>query len=273
MIASAAVAPGELRVSLRRVRLASREVLHDIHTTIAPGTLVGLLGPNGAGKTTLLRAIMGIVPADGTVQLGDHAGAHTGTALRRRCGYVPQKQEVAWDFPISIAACVATGTAGRGAWLRPPRATERAAATEAIARVGLTELARRPIGELSGGQRQRVLVARALVRRPALLLLDEPFTGVDAPTADSLLELFRSLADHGTTIVISSHNLSETIATADRILLLNRTLIGGDQRTAQPWQDTFGVSESSALVRHVLPAARAARATHATTTAKEPADA
>ncbi|AKK12072.1 anchored repeat-type ABC transporter ATP-binding subunit [Corynebacterium uterequi] len=246
---------GQLSVNITAVTLSGRRVLHDIHLDVAAGQFIGLVGPNGAGKTTLLRSILGLIPADGTVTLGGESptkegeGTVHGADLRRRCGYVPQRHEVAWDFPISIADCV---LGGRTDLIRfRPRAEDREARDRALELADLTDLRSRPIGELSGGQRQRVLVARALARNPELLILDEPFTGVDVPTAEALIGLFRRLANDGTTVLMSSHDLGETVDSTDRIVLLNRTIIDGDPTTPEPWQRAFGVSENSPLLRTV----------------------
>lgn len=236
-----------LTVDLERVRLSGRDVLHQVRFTAAPGEFIGLLGPNGAGKTTLIRAVLELIPAEGSAALG----SATGRALRALTGYVPQRHEVAWDFPITVAECVLAGRADLRGWWRPTTAADRAARDEALGLADIEAVSERPIGELSGGQRQRVLVARALARKPQLLVLDEPFTGVDTPTTEGLLKLFCRLADSGTTVLMSSHNLGETVDAADRVLLLNRTLIGGDITTPEPWIEAFQVSADSPLLRTV----------------------
>lgn len=235
----------ELHIAIKSVELSRRQVLHDIALEIDPGTFVGLLGPNGAGKTTFLRAILGLIPINGQVRLGRAQGRE----LRTVTGYVPQRHDVAWDFPVDIATCVLGGRTDMMSWR--VSAADKAARDQALELVELSDLATRPIGELSGGQRQRVLVARALARKPQLLILDEPFTGVDRPTAEHLLKLCTTLARRGTTVVMSSHDLGETVAAAQRIVLLNRTLIAGDITTATPWQRAFGVGEDSPLLRTV----------------------
>ncbi|THV42774.1 anchored repeat-type ABC transporter ATP-binding subunit [Glycomyces buryatensis] len=234
-----------LTVESVAVSLGGSRVLHDVDLAINPGETVGLIGPNGAGKTTLLRAVLGLIPTD------------TGTLRANgRPGYVPQKHEFTWDFPITIAAAVLNArTATR--WLGAPTRTDREAAAEAIERVGLAELARRPVGELSGGQRQRVLVARALARRPALLLLDEPFTGVDVPTQELLVELLAQLATEGTAILMTTHDLAQAQSTCSRICLLNRTVIadGPPEALADPdlWLRAFGVATSEQLTSILSP--------------------
>lgn len=223
----------DLHIGIDAVDLAGRRVLRDVHTTVSSGTFAAVLGPNGAGKTTLLRTVLGLIPFSGSVRLGELAGP----ALRRATGYVPQKHEVAWDYPISVRDCVLSGRTDLVGWFRRPSISDLSAVDAALDLADIAHLARRPIGQLSGGQKQRVLVARALARKPRLLILDEPFTGVDAPTEERLMDLFAELAAGGTTILMSSHNLPAAVARCDQLLLINGTLNDSDA-----WQPTFGVS-------------------------------
>ncbi|WP_030160838.1 anchored repeat-type ABC transporter ATP-binding subunit [Glycomyces sp. NRRL B-16210] len=230
----------DLRIQGLSVSLGGRRVLEGVDLAVAPGETVGLIGPNGAGKTTLLRAVLGLIRPDaGTVTSG--AG---------RPGYVPQKHEFTWDFPITVAGAVLNARSGTK-WLRGPDRTDREAAAEAIGLAGLTDLAARPVGELSGGQRQRVLVARALARRPGLLLLDEPFTGVDVPTQELLTGLLARLAASGTAILMTTHDLAQARATCTRICLLNRSVVAdgapGDLTDPGLWLRAFGVAASGEL--------------------------
>ncbi|WP_030461241.1 anchored repeat-type ABC transporter ATP-binding subunit [Kitasatospora sp. NRRL B-11411] len=238
-----------LRISGLGVHLGGREVLHDVDLTVRAGELVGLIGPNGAGKTTVLRAVLALIPArTGTVTLG---GA---PAERRRgsVGYVPQRHEFVWDFPLSVEKAVMSGRVHRIGWLRRPGAADRAAVDEALERVDLTDLRHRPIGELSGGQRQRVLVARALALRPELLLLDEPFTGLDVPTQDLLTALFAHLRDEGTALLMTTHDLPAAAEACTRLCLLNRTVVAdaspGSLRDPDVWLRTFGVTRTDQLL-------------------------
>jgi manganese/iron transport system ATP-binding protein len=216
-----------LRVEAASVALGGRLALEDASLAVEGGELVGLIGPNGAGKTTLLRAALGLVPlVSGAVSVAS------------RPGYVPQRHEFAWDFPIDIAGAVLTGRTRAIGWLRRPRPADRAAAERALELTGLTGLARRPIGELSGGQRQRVLVARALAAEPQILLLDEPFTGVDVPTQELLNQLFRQLTAEGRALLMTTHDLAAAARTCDRVVLINRTVVaeGGPELLAEPDQ-------------------------------------
>jgi manganese/iron transport system ATP-binding protein len=240
-----------LTVDRLSVRLGGRSVLDQVDLVARRGELVGLIGPNGAGKTTLLRSILGLVrPETGTVRVDGRAAR----AGRAPIGYVPQRHDVAWDFPISVADAVMTGLTTRLGLLRRPRASDWEAVAEALQRVRMTALADRPIGQLSGGQRQRVLVARALVLRPSVLLLDEPFTGLDMPTQELLGDLFVDLAHEGRAVVMTTHDLLGALDACDRIVLLNRGVVASGtaaELASRPelWTETFGVSADSSLVR------------------------
>jgi manganese/iron transport system ATP-binding protein len=231
------------------VRLAGRLVLHEVSLTAGPGEVVMLVGPNGAGKTTLLRTVLGLVPvARGRVVLGSPAQPLT----RHDVGYVPQRHEFAWDFPVSVEQAVLSGLVRRIGWFRPPRTRDYAAAYEALGRVRLADLRHRPVGQLSGGQRQRVLVARALALRPRLLLLDEPFTGLDVPTQELLEDLVTALAAQGTAVVMTTHDLLGAVHLGTRLCLLAGTVVAGgtphELRTPEPWIEAFGMSPRSPLL-------------------------
>lgn len=233
------------------VELGGALVLQAADLTVEHGELVGLIGPNGAGKTTLLRAVLGLLrPAAGQV-LVDGRPARPG---RTPIGYVPQRHEFAWEFPISVANAVMTGLTGRLGLLRRPNEAAWHAVADALDRVRMTQLAHRPIGQLSGGQRQRVLVARALALRPSLLLLDEPYTGLDMPTQELLSTLFTDLTREGRAILMTTHDLPSALYTCDRLALLNRTVIAtgtSAQLAADPalWTTTFGIGPDSPLLR------------------------
>jgi len=223
------------------VDLGGREVLHDVDLAVRAGETVGLIGPNGAGKTTLLRAVLGLVPAaHGTV-----------TVAGGEIGYVPQRHEFAWDFPTSVRGAVLSGRVHHRRWLRGASTEDRAAVAAALERVDMTALADRPVGELSGGQRQRVLVARALVVAPRLLLLDEPFTGLDVPTQDLLGELLTRLRAEGHAVVVTTHDLAAAAELCTRLCLLNRTVIAdgppADLEDPEIWLRAFGVTRVRGL--------------------------
>lgn len=243
---------GSIRIEQVAVNLGGKQVLHDIDLAAAPGDLLAVLGPNGAGKTTLLRTMLGLIrPAHGRVEI---AGAAPGRAWRK-VGYVPQRHEFAWDFPISVADVVMSGRTRHIGWLRRPGREDHVAVRDALRTAGMADLARRTVGELSGGQRQRVLIARALATRPSVLLLDEPFTGVDMPTQELLTDLFCRLSGQGTTVVMTTHDLAQAMATADRVVLVNRTVVADSTpeqlRDPDMWMRAFGVSETSPLLTMV----------------------
>lgn len=222
-------------------------VLDDVSFEVYPRELVAVVGPNGAGKSTLFKAISGLVAHEGTVELG---GVHC-HHQRDRLGaaYIPQRSDLDHDFPITVGQLV---LAGRRRFLRlgqRPGPRHRQAAVEALERVGLAPLARRPLSTLSGGQAQRAFLARALAQEAHLILLDEALSGVDQPRTEGLLDLFADLADSGTSLLIATHDLSLARRRFTRCLAINRGLIGdGTPETAldaAKIETTFGTPVGS----------------------------
>lgn len=233
------------------VSYGQRPVFDDVSFHLHAGQFVGLLGPNGAGKTTLMRAMMGLIPHRGTATIcGD-----TGAAARRHLGYVPQRHDVAWDFPITVAQTVRNALVARRHWWQLPGKKDQVAVDKSLSYVGLEELSARPIAELSGGQRQRVLIARALVTEPRVLFLDEPFTGLDYPSVEALLDLFAQLAGEGTALMMSTHNLPEAVDACSHLMLFRGgvTAYGTfpDVNSPELWQKTFQVRADSPLLRAI----------------------
>ncbi|MGL4172649.1 MAG: anchored repeat-type ABC transporter ATP-binding subunit [Actinomycetota bacterium] len=236
------------------VRLADRPVLDGVNLRAAPGELIGLIGPNGAGKTTLLRSILGLVPvASGHVEVFGQSPVQA----RQLVGYVPQRHEFAWDFPINVERAVLSGRVRMIGLLRKPNHSDREAVRDAVHAVGLDALRNRPVGQLSGGQRQRVLVARALAVRPRLLLLDEPFTGLDTATQEALSEVmtgFVRSGDDGTAAVLTTHDLPAAVLLCSRLCLVNRRVVAdgppAQLQEADVWMETFGVPSPRQLGIH-----------------------
>lgn len=198
--------------------------LRDASFGLAAGSICALVGVNGSGKSTLFKAIMGLVePAAGSVAI---AGRPVREALKRNLvAYVPQAEEVDWSFPVSVWDVVLMGRYGHMNFLRLPRAEDKRIAEESLARVGMLEYRERQIGELSGGQRKRVFLARALAQQGRVILLDEPFTGVDVMTETEIVKLLRELRDEGHIMLVSTHNLGSVPEFCDHVVLINRTVL------------------------------------------------
>ena len=220
--------------------LGGRPVLRDVDLRLDAGEFTALLGPNGAGKTTLIRAALGLVPL------------RAGSVTAGSAGYVPQRHEFTWDFPASVEDAVLSGLVRRIGLFRRPKVAHWQAAWQALDQVHLADLRKRPVGELSGGQRQRVLVARALALEPSVLLLDEPFTGLDMPAQETLTELFTAIARERA-VLMATHDLAAAAYTCDRLILLNRTVIAAgpaaDLRDPRIWMRTFDVGPGSHLLK------------------------
>ncbi|GLP73585.1 zinc ABC transporter ATP-binding protein [Mycobacterium antarcticum] len=186
------------------VTYGQRCALHPIDLDIAAGESVAVVGRNGSGKSSLLRAICGLEPAArGEVVLHAEGCHHRRTIVE--IAYVPQRSGARWDLPFAVGDVVAAGR--RRAWWRRPGRADRAAVDEALAAVGLGDLASRSVAELSGGQAQRVLLARALVQRPDVMIMDEPFAGLDLATVDAVVALLARLVDGGTSVCCALHEL------------------------------------------------------------------
>ncbi len=216
-------------------------VLRDISLFLPRGSITGVIGPNGSGKSTLLRAILGLTPLmEGTVTLDGVLVARD----RQRVAYVPQREAVDWSFPITAAGVVLMGRYPRLGVLRRPGAEDHRAVLGALDRVGAGALADRQIGALSGGQQQRIFLARALVQEAAVILLDEPMTGVDQTTERVIGTLFGELRDSGVTIVQATHDLESAAATCDLLAFVNRRLVAfgppAETFTAPTLHATFG---------------------------------
>lgn len=198
--------------------------LRNASFSIPEGTIAALVGINGSGKSTLFKAIMGLL------RLSQGRIAVLGLPVKQAIGsnliaYVPQSEEVDWHFPVLVQDVVMMGRYGHMGFLRRPRAADREAVEHALARVGLQGLQQRQIGELSGGQKKRVFLARALAQDARVILLDEPFTGVDVQTEDAIIALLQALRDEGRVMLVSTHNLGSVPEFCDRTVLVRNTVL------------------------------------------------
>ncbi len=210
------------------VRYGDVVALDGVDLQVAHGTVTGLIGMNGSGKSTLFRTIMGVInPARGSVRVdGEPPQAARASGA---VAYVPQAEEVDWSFPVSVRDVVMMGRYGKQGVLRRASRADRAAVDTALDRVGLSDLANRQIGRLSGGQKKRVFVARAIAQDARVLLLDEPFAGVDKPSEAMITRVLIELAAEGRGVIVSTHDLAGLPELArDVVLLRNRVLFHGD---------------------------------------------
>jgi ABC-type Mn2+/Zn2+ transport system ATPase subunit len=197
-------------------------VLLGISVTVNPGEVIGIVGPNGAGKSTFFRALLGLVaPSSGSIRLlgGDVA------SQRRWVTYLPQREIIDWDFPLVVQDVVVMGRYPHLGWGRFPGPEDRRIVEACLEALGISDLRNRHIGELSGGQQQRTFLARALAQEAQILLLDEPFMGIDAATEQTILTLLRRLRAEGKAVLIVDHDLTRAAETYDRVLLLNQRLV------------------------------------------------
>jgi manganese/zinc/iron transport system ATP- binding protein len=215
-------ADNPLSVHALTVAYQRKPVLWSIDFDAPPASLTAIVGPNGAGKSTLIKACLGLLPkATGIVEFW-------GRPLRKvrdRIAYVPQRESVDWDFPVSALDVVAMGRYRKIGWFLPVSRRHKQAARDALAQVGMADLADRQIAQLSGGQQQRVFLARALTQHADLYFMDEPFAGVDAATERTIVDLLKDLRDQGKTVVCVHHDLTTVRTYFDRCLLINTRVI------------------------------------------------
>lgn len=217
--------------------------LRDTSFEIPKGTISALVGVNGSGKSTLFKAIMGFVPAArGSVEV---FGGTVKDALKRNIiAYVPQAEEVDWSFPVLVEDVVMMGRYGHMNFMRIASIKDKDAVSTALERVGMTEFRKRQIGELSGGQKKRVFLARALAQESKVILLDEPFTGVDVKTEEAIIKLLQKLRDEGHVMLVSTHNLGSVPEFCDRTILIKETVLAHGKTsevfTQENLERTFG---------------------------------
>jgi manganese/iron transport system ATP-binding protein len=229
-------------------------VIHDMTLHVAAGESVALIGPNGAGKSTFIKSVLGLVPIhSGTVQVLGQPSVD----MRRYIAYVPQHDHLDPQFPITVQQVVMMGRYRSIGWFHRPKRADREAATEALRQVGLADRAGDTFGTLSGGQRQRVLIARAIAQDARLLLLDEPFNGVDSTTQDVLLEVLSSLRASGAAVVMATHDLSVAHLACGHACVLNRhlvafgpigTTLGSDALVAAYGKQAVVLAEGTAMI-------------------------
>ncbi|MFD3443481.1 metal ABC transporter ATP-binding protein [Microbacteriaceae bacterium 4G12] len=219
-----------LRISGGAFGYGHAPALVGVDIDVEPGQAVALIGPNGAGKSTLLKGVLGLVPLlTGTMEILDRPRAQ---ADRSSLGYLPQADDLDPEFPVSLEQVVLMGRYRSMGWLRGPRRADRAAVATALETVGLASRARARFGTLSGGQQQRGLLARAIAGNPRLLLLDEPFNGLDQTNRDALIETLQALKERGVAILVSTHDLELARLVCDRVLLLNGSQVAFGDRDA-----------------------------------------
>lgn len=212
-----------IEVSQLTVSYGPVPALLDISVTIEPGKLVGVIGPNGSGKSTLIKSILGFVKPDvgGVKIFGENVAS-----VKGKIAYVPQRGSVDWDFPITVREVAVMGRYGKRRWWKDLKKEDYRLADAALEKVRMSEFSRRQIGQLSGGQQQRVFMARALTQNADILLLDEPFAGVDAATERAILDVLQATKEQGKTVIVVHHDLSTAAEYFDQIILLKQRLFG-----------------------------------------------
>ncbi|MBV6391711.1 MAG: putative ABC transporter ATP-binding protein [Anaerolineales bacterium] len=210
-----------LNVSRLTFRYNGRDALENITFQLHEGERIAIVGPNGAGKSTLIKVVAGVLqPTSGEVNIyGTRPDRHV-------CiGYIPQRNQVDWHFPLSVADVVMMGRSAKLGPFNFPRKRDWQIVHHALETVELTNLAERQIGQLSGGQQQRMFIARALAQEAALMLMDEPLTGLDAPSQEGILNLLDRLKSEKATVMVATHDLDQAATHFDRIMLLNHRLV------------------------------------------------
>lgn len=235
------------RLDIQNISIAYGEktILEDVSFDVPHGARVAVVGPNGAGKSTLFKGLVGILPLQGGrilihgLPLGDHKDC---------VAYVPQRGEVDWRFPVTVRDVVMMGRYSAQGWLRRPSKSDQDAVQQGLSEMGIADLAERSISDLSGGQQQRVFLARAIAQNPHILLMDEPFTGVDVTTQEATLRLLDTLRERQVTTIISTHDLNLAASRFDLVLLLNKGLIAYGKPQDVLKQENLAKAFGSALL-------------------------
>ncbi|AGT08688.1 manganese/iron ABC transporter ATP-binding protein [Paracoccus aminophilus] len=225
--------------------------LRDASFEVPRGSITALVGVNGAGKSTLFKALMGFVPAArGSVSV---LGMSVPEAQKKNLiAYVPQSEEVDWSFPVLVEDVVMMGRYGQMGFFRHPRRIDHEAVSDALARVGMSEFRKRQIGELSGGQKKRVFLARSLAQGGQVILLDEPFTGVDVKTETAIIDLLREMRDEGRVMLVSTHDLGSVPEFCDRVVLVKGTVLASGPTSEVFTPDNLRLAFGGVLRHFVL---------------------
>ena len=238
------VDPARLEFDHVTVGYNGRAVLEDISFDVPHGAQVAVVGPNGAGKSTLFKALVGLIPVrSGQIRIHSQALRHHQDCV----AYIPQREEVDWRFPVTVWDVVMMGRLGKFGWFGRYSADDRRMVDRALDQLGIADLAKNAIGELSGGQQQRVFLARAVAQEPHILLMDEPFTGVDIRTQEATLQLLETLKAQKVTVLVSTHDLNMAAERFELTALLNHKLIAFG-----PAVEVFQPQNISAAFSHVI---------------------
>lgn len=215
-------ASAQLELQDVTVHYGSYTALSNLTMEIPHGTCLAVVGPNGAGKSTLFKALVGLLPlSHGRILIhGLPLGHHHDCVA-----FVPQREDVDWKFPVTVRDVVMMGRFLHLGWIKQPTAKDKDAVEKAMVQLGISDLAKRSIQELSGGQQQRVFLARAIAQEPHILLLDEPFTGVDVPTQEATMRLLEDMHQQEVTVMVSTHDLNMASQRFEKVLMLNRRMI------------------------------------------------
>lgn len=213
-----------IEVSRLTVTYNSKPVLDNVDLALPRGKLTAIIGPNGAGKTTLVKAMLGLIPkVDGEISFPEIDGK------KPKIGYVPQSESIDWDFPVSVLDVAVMGCYGRLGWVKRPTRDDKNFALAMLKKTGMEEYAKRQISQLSGGQQQRVFIARALVQKADIYIMDEPFKGVDADTERSIIALLKELRTAGKTVIAVHHDLATVKEYFDWVTLINTRVIANGE--------------------------------------------
>jgi len=225
--------------------------IHDTSFSLPRGTITALVGVNGSGKSTLFKSIMGFVSlAAGSVEI---LGLTVRKALKtNQVAYVPQSEEIDWNFPVLVEDVVMMGRYGHMNMFRRAKSKDHQMVEMALSRVGMESFRGRQIGELSGGQKKRVFLARALAQESQVILLDEPFTGIDVKTEEQIMALLREMRSEGKVILVSTHNLGSVPEFCDRAVLINRTVLASGKTESVFTQENLQLAFGGVLRRFVL---------------------